>query len=163
MVVICTLLPWKQSCDLLAVIVTMRDQEMAMWSELWHGTMTGALLILLDIFEMFFIRYVSYPPPPPPPPHEIWYTVMSLLDIGGGGGGGGALLFRANFGITRALIVCFDIWGFKQAKNSETGSNRDVRYKFNNWLHEWILWILSNNFDKRSRNNYPEVEFIESS
>ena len=31
------------------------------------------------------------------------------------------LLFRAIFGVTGALIVCFDIWWFKQAKNSETG------------------------------------------
>ena len=32
-----------------------------------------------------------------------------------------ALLFRAIFGITGALIMCFDIWRFKQAKNSRTG------------------------------------------
>ena len=32
-----------------------------------------------------------------------------------------ALLFRTIFGITRALIVCFDKWRFKQALNSETG------------------------------------------
>ena len=31
------------------------------------------------------------------------------------------LLFRAIFGITGALVVCFDIWWFKQANNSETG------------------------------------------
>ena len=32
-----------------------------------------------------------------------------------------ALLFCVIFGITGALLVCFDIWRFKQAKNSETG------------------------------------------
>ena len=31
------------------------------------------------------------------------------------------LLFRAILGFTGALIVCFDIWGFTQANNSETG------------------------------------------
>ena len=32
-----------------------------------------------------------------------------------------ALLFRAILGITGPLIMCFDIWGFKQVNNSETG------------------------------------------
>ena len=32
-----------------------------------------------------------------------------------------ALLFRDILGITGALIVCFDVWRFKQANNSETG------------------------------------------
>ena len=32
-----------------------------------------------------------------------------------------ALLFRAILGIMGALIVCFDIWRFKQVNNSETG------------------------------------------
>ena len=32
-----------------------------------------------------------------------------------------ALLFRAILGITGTLIVCFDIWWFKQVNNSETG------------------------------------------
>ena len=32
-----------------------------------------------------------------------------------------ALLFHAILGITGALIVCFDIWWFKQVNNSETG------------------------------------------
>ena len=32
-----------------------------------------------------------------------------------------ALLFHAIFGITGVLIVCFDIWRFKEANNHETG------------------------------------------
>ena len=32
-----------------------------------------------------------------------------------------ALLFRAILGITRALIVCIDIWRFKQVNNSKKG------------------------------------------
>ena len=49
------------------------------------------------------------------------HTVMSLLEAPCTKTSWKALLFHAIFGITGALIVCFDIWRFKQAKNSETG------------------------------------------
>ena len=48
-------------------------------------------------------------------------TVMSLLEAPCAQTSWRALLFRAILGITGALIVCFDIWRFKQANNSETG------------------------------------------
>ena len=50
-----------------------------------------------------------------------WLTVMSLLEAPCAKTSWRAFLFRAVFGITGALIVCFDIWRFKQAKNSEAG------------------------------------------
>ena len=49
------------------------------------------------------------------------YTVMSLLEAPCAKTSWRALLFRAILGITGALIVCFDIWWFKQVNNSETG------------------------------------------
>ena len=53
---------------------------------------------------------------------ERWtYTVMSLLEAPCAKTSWRALLFRAILGITGALIVCFDIWRFKQVNNSETG------------------------------------------
>ena len=48
-------------------------------------------------------------------------TVMSLLEAPCTKTSWRVLLFHAIFGITGALIVCFDIWWFKQAKNRETG------------------------------------------
>ena len=48
-------------------------------------------------------------------------TVMSLLEAPCAKTSWRALLFRAILGITGALIVCFDIWRFKQVNNSETG------------------------------------------
>ena len=48
-------------------------------------------------------------------------TVMSLLEAPCAKTSWRALLFRAILGITGALIVCFDIWWFKQVNNSETG------------------------------------------
>ena len=45
---------------------------------------------------------------------------MSLLEVPWAKISWRVLLFRAIFGITGALIVCFDIWRFKQAKNNET-------------------------------------------
>ena len=49
------------------------------------------------------------------------YTVMSLLEMPCAKTSWRALLFRAILGITGVLIVCFDIWQFKQVSNSETG------------------------------------------
>ena len=46
---------------------------------------------------------------------------MSLLEAPCAKTSWRALLFRAILGITGALIVCFDIWWFKQVNNSETG------------------------------------------
>ena len=46
---------------------------------------------------------------------------MSLLEAPCAKTSWRALLFRAILGITGALIVCFDIWRFKQVNNSETG------------------------------------------
>ena len=46
---------------------------------------------------------------------------MSLLEVPCAKTSWRALLFRAILGITGALIVCFDIWRFKQVNNSETG------------------------------------------
>ena len=46
---------------------------------------------------------------------------MSLLEVPWAKTSWNALLFRAIFGIAGALRVCFDIWQFKQANNSETG------------------------------------------
>ena len=48
-------------------------------------------------------------------------TVMSLLEAPCAKTSWKALLFGAILGITGALIVCFKIWWFKQANNSETG------------------------------------------
>ena len=48
-------------------------------------------------------------------------TVMSLLEAPCAKTSWRALLFRTILGITGALIVCFDIWWFKQVNNSETG------------------------------------------
>ena len=56
--------------------------------------------------------------------HAGWwetYTVMSLLEAPCAKTSWRALLFRAILGITGPLIMCFDIWGFKQFNNSETG------------------------------------------
>ena len=50
-----------------------------------------------------------------------WNTVMSLLEAPCAKTSWRALLFRTILGITGALIVCFDIWWFKQVNNSETG------------------------------------------
>ena len=49
------------------------------------------------------------------------HTVMSLLEVPCATTSWRALLFRAIFGISGALIVCFDIWRFKQTNNSEAG------------------------------------------
>ena len=46
---------------------------------------------------------------------------MSLLEAPCAKTSWRALLFRAILGIMGALIVCFDIWRFKQVNNSETG------------------------------------------
>ena len=46
---------------------------------------------------------------------------MSLLEVPCVKTSGRPNLFRAILGITGALIMCFDIWRFKQANNSETG------------------------------------------
>ena len=46
---------------------------------------------------------------------------MSLLEAPCAKTSWRALLFRAILGITGALIVCLDIWRFKQVNNSETG------------------------------------------
>ena len=46
---------------------------------------------------------------------------MSLLEAPCAKTSWRALLFRAILGITGPLIMCFDIWGFKQVNNSETG------------------------------------------
>ena len=46
---------------------------------------------------------------------------MSLLEAPCAKTSWRALLFRTILGITGALIVCFDIWWFKQVNNSETG------------------------------------------
>ena len=51
----------------------------------------------------------------------IHITVMSLLEAPRAKTSWRVLLFRAILGITGALIVCIDIWRFKQANNSETG------------------------------------------
>ena len=48
-------------------------------------------------------------------------TVMSLLEAPCAKTSWRALLFHAILGITGALIVCFDIWRFKQVNNSEAG------------------------------------------
>ena len=47
-------------------------------------------------------------------------TIMSLLEASCAMTSWRALLFRAILGIIGALIVCFDIWWFKQVNNSET-------------------------------------------
>ena len=49
-----------------------------------------------------------------------FHAIMSLLEAPCAKTSWRALLFHAIFAITRALIVCFDIWRFKQANNSET-------------------------------------------
>ena len=49
------------------------------------------------------------------------YTVMSLLEAPCVKASWRALLFRAILGITGALIVCFDIWRFKQANSTKAG------------------------------------------
>ena len=46
---------------------------------------------------------------------------MSLLEAPCAKTSRRTLLLRAILGITGALIVCFDIWWFKQVNNSETG------------------------------------------
>ena len=46
---------------------------------------------------------------------------MSLLEVPCAKTLWRALLFRAILGVTGSLIVCFDIWRFKQVNNSETG------------------------------------------
>ena len=46
---------------------------------------------------------------------------MSLLEAPCAKTSWRALLFRAILGITGVLIVCFDIWRFKQVNNSEIG------------------------------------------
>ena len=46
---------------------------------------------------------------------------MSLLEAPCAKTSWRALLFRAILDIIGALIVCFDIWLFKQVNNSETG------------------------------------------
>ena len=46
---------------------------------------------------------------------------MSLLETPCAKTSWRALLFRAILGITGVLIVCFNIWQFKQVNNSETG------------------------------------------
>ena len=52
--------------------------------------------------------------------HHISITVMSL-EAPCAKTSWRTLLFHAILGITGALIVCFDIWWFKQVNNSETG------------------------------------------
>ena len=52
---------------------------------------------------------------------ETWNTVMTLLEGPCAKTSWRALLFHAILGITGAVIVCFDIWLFKQANNSEAG------------------------------------------
>ena len=52
---------------------------------------------------------------------QLWVTVMSLLAAPCAKTLLRALLLRAILGITWALIVCFDMWWFKQVNNSETG------------------------------------------
>ena len=59
--------------------------------------------------------------------YQILYTVVSLFEAPCAKTWR-ALLFRAIIGLTGALIVCLDIWRFKQANNSETafgGHHRD--------------------------------------
>ena len=64
---------------------------------------------LLGIFEIH--RVIQY----------LVNTVMSLLEAPCAKTSWRALLFRTILGITGAVIVCFDIWWFKQVNNSETG------------------------------------------
>ena len=49
------------------------------------------------------------------------YTVVSLLEAPCAKTSWRALLFRAILGIMGAVILCFDIWWFKQVNNSKTG------------------------------------------
>ena len=49
------------------------------------------------------------------------HTAISLLEAPCAKTSWMSLLFRAILGIMGALIVCFDIWRFKQVNNSETG------------------------------------------
>ena len=48
-------------------------------------------------------------------------TVVSLLEAPCAKTSWRALLFRAILDIMGAVIVCFDIWWFKQVNNSKTG------------------------------------------
>ena len=74
-------------------------------------------LMRLNIFSMHRLIFVSI--------DSVWivkYTVMSILEAPCAKTTWRALLFRAIFVITGALLVCFDIWRFKQPQNNEAGS-----------------------------------------